>query len=144
MAASAIRDETLPPVRVLTREQRVRVGRLPVTIEALATALETEADVLGLAVEGGPFVRYLGRVDAEGDGPIQVCLPVSGDGGLVMPAMHALVIDGDGEDAAYPAVLGLYDRLSAHMEQAGLTPDGPPREIYEEDRIQVAWSVRPA
>lgn len=144
MAVREIRDEVLPAVRVLTKEQRVRVSRLPVVLDALFTLLEAEAEVMGLRSEGGGFVRYLGKVNEVEDGPVQACLPVSGDGGHVMPELRAIAIDGAGEDARYPGVLALYDQLSAHMETTGLTAEGPPRETYAAGRITVAWAVRPA
>jgi hypothetical protein len=143
MAVTDIRDEILPEVRVLMREQRVRVRRLPATIDAMFVLLETDADVQGLTPEPGGFIRYLGEVGEAGDGPIQACLPVA-SGGHVMPNVRALVIEGDGPDATFPAVLGLYEQLATRMAEAGLTKDGPPRETYEAGRIRVEWPVRPA
>lgn len=104
--------------------------------------------------EPAPFVIYHGPVNADEDGPVEVCVPAA-DGDHRLPAgeVHRLpagevaftVIDGD--QCAFPEILGAYEAVYRWASSNGREPAGSPREIYlsadgEPERLEIALPLR--
>ncbi|HET9382392.1 MAG TPA: hypothetical protein VFP69_16390, partial [Streptomyces sp.] len=78
-----------------------------------------------------------GLVDADGDGPVQVCVPVDGAVGAggrvgvrVEPARREAYTELRKGRGAYADVAGALDAVVTWLDERGLRPSGPPREIY--------------
>lgn len=100
---------------------------------------------LGAAFEPGtapPFVIYHGPVNADEDGPVEVCVPAA-DGPQRLPAGEVAYTSISGDQCAFPQILGAYEAVYGWAASNGREPAGPPREIYlggdgEVERLEIA------
>jgi DNA-binding transcriptional MerR regulator len=122
---------------------------------------------LAQALEGTPartefhcFVIYHGVVDADSDGPVEVCLPFEGEfdppAGMqvrIEPAHFEAFTTVSLEHTTFPDILEAYDGVRGYLEKEGLEPTGSPREVYFVDHTRVgptdpfcdvAWPATPA
>ncbi len=95
----------------------------------------------GIEPTGSPFIVYHDVIDADADGDIELCIPVSravaGDGvsgrevpgGTVAATVHR---------GSYEEVGAAHDALVAWIAAHGHAAVGPPREIYLNDPATVA------
>ncbi|MHA0042058.1 MerR family transcriptional regulator [Deinococcus sp. PEB2-63] len=157
---------TLPPVQtrfqpqqnVATLTRHVFVADLPAAIQGGMQTLLDHVAAQG-TVAGAPFVIYHGEVNADSDGPIEICVPYSGavtpagDVALrVEPARHEAFVALTREQFEFPAILAAYDATCAHATALG-TCTLSPREVYAYDWDgaapgepvgDVAWPYEPA
>lgn len=125
-------------------EQRVVFVAEHVTAEALPEFVDAAQEELfrhlrdgGAAPSGPVFTVYQGLVDADGDGPVRVCVPTDrpvGGGGrigvAVEPAHREAYTELRKARGAYADVAGALDAVVTWLHERGLRPSGPPREIY--------------
>ncbi|GGN45887.1 MerR family transcriptional regulator [Deinococcus daejeonensis] len=157
---------TLPPVQtrfqpqqnVATLTRHVFVADLPGAIQGGMQTLLDHVATQG-AVAGAPFVIYHGEVNADSDGPIEICVPYggpvtpAGDVALrVEPARHEAFVALTREQFEFPQILAAYDATCAHATAHG-TCTLSPREVYGYDWDgaapgepvgDVAWPYEPA
>jgi effector-binding domain-containing protein len=133
----------VPEQPYVSREKRVYVRDL----EPFITSTFSE---LGAAwgKEPAPFVLYHGPVNAEEDGPVEVCVPRS-DGDAQLPEGEVAFTRISGSQCNFPEILGAYESVYRWAKEHGREPDGPPREIYfcdsegdEELRMEIALLLR--
>jgi DNA-binding transcriptional MerR regulator len=142
-----LEEETMYEVRTrqagrqtyVSRSRRVRANELEGYI------FETFAD-LGEADGAHPFVLYHGAVNAEEDGPVEVCVPKS-DGNQSLPAAELAFTEITGSLCDFPEILGAYEAVYRWAKENGREPGGPPREIYlsqpgEALRMEIALPLR--
>ena len=138
--------------------QRVASMMCRVRIDGLNAALHEALDILfGLSARqggqpaGAPFGIYHGPVNAQEDGPIEVCLPVNentfGMDGVeikeIAGGRAACVLMG-GDQCDFPAILDGYEAAQNWIRKSGYTPAGEPREIWYHEqgphaRMEIQW-----
>jgi DNA-binding transcriptional MerR regulator/effector-binding domain-containing protein len=85
---------------------------------------------LGRDAAGEPgFVLYHGAVNAQEDGPVEVCVP-SADGDKALPAGEVAFTEISGEQCQFPQILGAYEAVYRWTKENGRETSGPAREIY--------------
>ena len=131
--------KSVPETTYVSRSKRVLVPEL----ESFIFAMFGE---LGSADEGSPFVLYHGPVNAEEDGPVEVCVPKA-DGKNHLPAGQVAFTEISGRQCDFPEILGAYEAVYRWAKEKGREPAGPPREIYlntpdEELRMEIALPLR--
>ncbi|MGV9269882.1 MerR family transcriptional regulator [Kitasatospora sp. NPDC003701] len=123
---------------VLTERRHLRIGELSEWIPAACQRLEAVAERCG-GVFGPPFVIYHGEVSEDGDGPVEVCVPVdpslaghAGPGAAVRvePAHRQLYTRLTRAQMEYPDLLGGYEAVHRAAGERGLDVVGSAREIY--------------
>ncbi|GGK97983.1 MerR family transcriptional regulator [Deinococcus radiotolerans] len=138
---------TLPPVQtrfqpeqsVAALTRHVFVADLPGAIQSGMQALIDLVNAQGGMFGGAPFVIYHGDVNADSDGPIEICVPYRGPltpGGdvtlRVEPAHHEAFLALTREQFEFPAILVAYDATCAAAAAHG-TCTLRPREVYAYD-----------
>ena len=93
-----------------------------------------------------PFVLYHGPVNAEEDGPVEVCVP-SAEGDKQLPAAEVAFVEISGEQCQFPQILGAYESVYRWAKEHGREPAGSPREIYlsgpgPDERLEIALPLR--
>jgi len=150
----------LPPTRrllkeeqmydVLTRQQgeQAYVSRTRrVLVPDLEPFIVDAFRELGRDGADGPgFVLYHGPVNAEEDGPVEVCVPADG-GEHSLPAGEVAFTEINGRQCQFPEILGAYDAVYRWARDNGREPGGPAREIYlsgpgGDERLQIAVPLR--
>ena len=124
----------------VSRSQRVLVRELETFIVRTFRELGSDESV------EPPFVLYHGPVNAEEDGPVEVCVPKL-DGDARLPEGEVAFTRITGSQCDFPEILGAYESVYRWAKEHGREPDGPPREIYfcepEEDlRMEIALPLR--
>ncbi|PTA66887.1 MerR family transcriptional regulator [Deinococcus arcticus] len=159
MTLPAPQTRTVPAQNVATLTRHVYVPELPGAIsQGMATLFQTLREQ-GAEAAGAPFVIYHGEVNADSDGPIEVCVPYSG---ALQPAGEvALRVEPAHAEAyvtlsraqfEFPAILAAYDAAAAAAQARGQCGELSPREVYPHDwdgagpddpAGEVAWPYRP-
>ena len=140
---------------VVSVTARVKAVSFDQYIRESVQTLRAAAVTGGSTVTGAPFCLYHGHMNESDDGPIEICLPVSG----AVPPMNAVatkelaggrfacvILHGDA--CAFPALLQGYDAVHDWIERNGFTPDDFPRETWRTDpgeprrEIELAWGFR--
>ncbi|AUY51480.1 MerR family transcriptional regulator [Streptomyces sp. CB01881] len=133
-----IERREVPEQTVLSERRHVRIGELSAWIPAACRRMEAVADGCG-GVAGPPFVIYHGEVSEDGDGPVEVCVPVdpalAGHAGpaatvRVEPAHDELYTRLTRSQMDYPYLLGGYEAVHRSADERGLEVAGSAREIY--------------
>jgi DNA-binding transcriptional MerR regulator len=126
----------VPEQRYVSRTRRVLVPDLEVFI------VDTFRELGRAGADAPGFVLYHGPVNAEEDGPVEVCVPrVDGEGRLA--AGEVALTEISGEQCAFPQILGAYEAVYRWAKEHGRDPSGPAREIYlggpgGGERLQIA------
>jgi DNA-binding transcriptional MerR regulator len=98
---------------------------------------------LGRDAAGQPgFVLYHGPVNAEEDGPVEVCVPAL-EGDKHLPAGEIAFTEISGEQCQFPQILGAYEAVYRWAKENGREASGPAREIYlrgpgADEQLQIA------
>ncbi|WP_018681727.1 MerR family transcriptional regulator [Actinokineospora enzanensis] len=131
-----VRQRDVPEQWVLTEQRHVQVDELSCWIGAALRRLCTAAVDQGGST-GHPFVVYYGTIDADSDGPAEVCVPI--DPGRAdrtdvairrEPAHREAYTPLRRVQVEFPQILGAYDQVARWIDEHGLTPGGAPREVY--------------
>lgn len=132
-----VKTRTVPERKLLSIEERTLADELPNVIKRSMEALITHAKQAGVEQAGPMLVIYHVIVSLDADGPVEVCMPVTG---AVEPFGNARVrLEPAYEEAyaritvaevEYPRILRAYESVETWLEQSGKTPIAPPREVY--------------
>ncbi|HSH82377.1 MAG TPA: MerR family transcriptional regulator [Herpetosiphonaceae bacterium] len=153
-----VQVRTVDPQPIISITKRVRVDKLDRHIwDSLAT-LVAELEAAGETSAGAPFGIYHGPVNAEDDGPMEVCIPVrrliARSGGIAARELaggRVAYVTMRGEQCEFPAVLEGYDAVHDWITQNGYEPAESPREIWYsapgedshgDNHMEVAWLFR--
>ncbi|MBB5363348.1 MerR family transcriptional regulator [Deinococcus humi] len=135
-----VQQRFVPAQQVATVTRRLRVDELSSYIERQLKELPQQIMAEGASVEGVPFVVYHGQVNADNDGPVEVCVPYGGPlrptGGLTLreePAHHEAFVTLSKAQFDFPGILDAYDATSAYAGAHGACGALSPREIYPHD-----------
>jgi DNA-binding transcriptional MerR regulator len=124
----------------VSRTKRVLVPDLePFIVDAFRELGRDGAD-------GPGFVLYHGPVNAEEDGPVEVCVPADG-GEHSLPAGEVAFTEISGLQCRFPEILGAYDAVYRWAKENDREPCGPAREIHlsgpgGDERLQIAVPLR--
>lgn len=129
----------VPETAYVSRSKRVLVSDLE-------SFIYSAFDELGRSEDGPPFVLYHGPVNAEEDGPVEVCVPKT-EGQAHLPAGEVAFTEISGNQCEFPEILGAYEAVYRWAKKKGREPNGPPREIYvsapdAELRMEIALPLR--
>ncbi len=125
--------------RVATIERRVLAGELPAFIDEAMNTLHSVLSSSG-ATTGIPFVVYHGEVNLDSDGPVEVCVPYSGQVEVREPLR--LRIEPSHREAFtrivkkqvnFPEILDAYASVEGWLSDSGQSTSGSPREVYFTD-----------
>ncbi len=124
----------------ISRTKRVLVPELEPFI--VATFRELSRDEAAAPA----FVLYHGPVNAEDDGPVEVCVPTDGGDGR-LPAGEIAFTEISGEQCRFPEILGAYEAVYRWAKEHGREVCGPAREIYlsgpgGDEQLQIAVPLR--
>jgi effector-binding domain-containing protein len=100
-----------------------------VRVPELESYICSTFEELGDADDGRPFVLYHGAVNAEEDGPVEVCVPKSG-GDKQLPGGEVAFTAISGSQCDFPEILGAYEAVYRWAKEHDREAAGPPREIY--------------
>ena len=122
--------------RYVSRTRHVLVLELEPFI--VATFRELDRDT----APAPAFVLYHGPVNAEEDGPVEVCVPHP-DGDRHLPAGEVAFTEITGEQCQFPQILGAYEAVYRWAKENGRRTAGPAREIYlrgpgADEQLQIA------
>jgi DNA-binding transcriptional MerR regulator len=133
---------------VVTERTHVLVDDLSNWISDALGRLYGNAELLGLKT-GDSFVIYHGEVTEDSDGPVECCVPVTGeaelDGGLTLdgqsriePAHREAYTRITVAQVEFPQILSAYEAVERWVQQNGKEVIGPPREVYLGDFAHLA------
>lgn len=129
----AVRTREVPAQVVLTERRHVPVAELA---GWLGTTMARLAEAAG---PGGPvFAIYHGEVNADSDGPVEVCAPVDPAAAVAgrlrrEPAHCEAYVRVRKAQVGYPQILSAFDAVVRWLAEHDLTVAGPPREVYFTD-----------
>ena len=143
----------LAPQQVLSVTHHIKVSKLDDTIRKSVDMLYGLLKEQKVEAENAPFGIFHGAINEQEDGPIEICLPVSGQ---VKGKGDVQVKELQGGDAAcvmtvgaqtdFPAIMGAYDAAADWIQKNGYQMAEPPREIWhsgpgggEEPKMEIVW-----
>jgi len=144
-----VRTEDSQPIVSVTHH--VKVDKLDRRIRESLTTLRGFVEDQGGTVTGAPFGLYHGPINAEEDGPIEVCVPVERElpGGeiasRVLPGGRVAYAVLRGDECAFPDVLKGYDAVYDWIAGNGYEAEDAPREIWrsgpedQQAELEVSW-----
>jgi DNA-binding transcriptional MerR regulator len=123
---------------VLTEQRHLTVQGLPDFISGALGRLYGKAEELGVPA-GSSMVIYHGEVNEDSDGPVEVCVPVQGDGDLsgqahrIEPAHREAYTEITVAQVEFPQILSAYEAVERWVVDNGREITGSPREVYVDD-----------
>ena len=133
--APNIQLREVPDQLVLCEKRRVPITELNKWLPRTIGRLIGVAAEHG-GVDGEVFVVFHGEVNEDSDGPVEVCVPAAGPvsarsaaAQLVAAHLEAYLTITRAE-LEFPQILSGYDAVADWISGAGMTPAGPPREVY--------------
>ena len=134
----------IPAMRALSRREKgVYQEAIPRMIRELFTYVCPEEGRQPAARVAGPIMFICHDEEyRETDADIEVALPITGPASLDGTAARIVTLPGGRfasvlHTGAYPGVGKAYERLFAYMNEHGLAPAGPSRELYLNDPAEV-------
>jgi DNA-binding transcriptional MerR regulator len=131
-----VQERDVPGQLVVAEKRSLRITELKRWLpDALCRLAETAGRHGGLA--GDQFVVFHGEVNEDSDGPVEACAPVRSPDGLP-PALvvrheaahREAYVTVTRAQLEFPQILSAYDAVADWIGVAGLSPAGPPREVY--------------
>lgn len=154
-----VQERLVPAQHLATITRRVYVKDLPATIQSSMNTLMNLIPAQGAAFAGPPIVIYHGEVNADSDGPIEVCMPYTGhltpEGDVTLrmePEHHEAYVVLTKTQFEFPAILGAYDATAMYAQAHGTSGPLHCREVYPYDwegagnddpAGEVAWPFKP-
>lgn len=135
------------PQLVASISRKITVDNLNAHITGSLQALNEFVAAQNGEPAGAPFGIFHGPVNADDDGPVEVCLPVRGkfsaSGDVVLRELAGGKIASlaiTGEDTNFPAILRAYDAVSDWITKNGFDMAGAPREVWlARDSMCIDW-----
>ncbi|MBZ9749948.1 MerR family transcriptional regulator [Deinococcus sp. HMF7604] len=159
MTLPPIQTRAVPAQPVVTLTHHVFVADLPATIARSMTTLMETVRAQQVDFADPPFVIFHGEVNADSDGPVEICMPYSGalqpSGEVklrIEPAHAETFVVLNKTQFEFPAILAAYDATAAAAQAQGECGQLSPREVYPYDwdaagpndpAGEVAWPYTP-
>jgi DNA-binding transcriptional MerR regulator len=143
--------KTIAPQQVLSLTHRVKVDKLESTIQKSVTELNALLQEQNASAVDAPFGIYHGTINEQDDGPIEICVPVSGQvktqGNIVAKQLeggNAACVTMLGKQCSFPEILGGYDAAADWIQKNGYEMAESPREVWyappgEDEKIEIVW-----
>jgi len=143
--------KAVAPQQVLTVTRRVKAGKLDETIQQSLDEIHILLKEQNLKADDAPFGIYHGTINEQDDGPIEICLPVSGKvkstGNTELKQLqggNAACVTMLGAQCDFPAILGAYDAAADWIQKNGYKMAESPREVWyneqgDEAKMEVVW-----
>ena len=136
-----VQTRSVPEQKIATIQRSILVDKLPAFIDEAYNALYGHLAVSQVSpASAPPFVIYHGMVNADSDGPVEVCVPFEGHlepGGEVRvrlePAHQEAFTRITKAQVQYPQIMQAYDAVSSWMSQQGKVCTLGSREVYFAD-----------
>lgn len=129
------RDVPAQDVLSFTRSLTVK-DLLPFIIDG-TRELMSQVEAAGATLGPASFVIYHGEVNEDSDGPVEVCVPFTGEVSAVgkavrrsEPAHREAFTTLTRAQVQFPAILDAYGAVEGWIEQRGAQMTGSPREVY--------------
>ena len=141
----------IAPQQVVSVTRHVKVPKLDATITQSISALQTLLQKQNADANDAPFGIFHGAINEQEDGPIEICIPASGDLQAEGDVQVKQLAGGDaacvtmlGAQTDFPAILGAYDAAADWIQKNGYQMAEPPREIWhsgpgEEAKMEIVW-----
>ena len=134
-----IKERDVPEQFVLTEQRHTTVAGLTDWLDDCMPRLHGLAARIGGATSAA-FIIFHGEVNAESDGPVEVCVPIDPARGAEAPAptrteaAHREVYTRIRKSLVeYPQILTAYDSVEQWISSNGRSCTGAPREVYFAD-----------
>lgn len=130
-----ISERDVAEQQVLTEQRHLTVQGLPDFISGALGRLYGKAEELGVQA-GSSLVIYHGEVNEDSDGPVEVCVPVTGNGELsgqahrIEPAHREAYTEITVAQVEIPQILSAYEAVERWIKENGREITGSPREVY--------------
>jgi DNA-binding transcriptional MerR regulator len=131
-----VRERDIPAQVVLTERTSPRITELKRWLPEVMHRLAETADRHG-GLDGELFAIFHGEVNEDSDGPVEACAPVAHPAELppgvaARPeyAHREVYVTITRAQLEFPQVLSAFDVVADWIGTAGLSPAGPPREVY--------------
>jgi len=132
-----VHTREVPEQKVLTISKRLTVEELDTFMEQGLVALSDHLKVSGASPTGPHLVIFHNPVNADSDGPVEVCLPFTGTveptGALVVriePEHTEAYTTVPRKEFDYPEILQAYDAVEQWMRTQEVRMTAPCREIH--------------
>jgi len=137
--------------QVLSSTQHIKVNKLDGTIKSALDAMYALLKAQKLEAADAPFGIYHGAINEQEDGPIEICLPVSGTvngkGEITVKQLQggdAACVMTVGVETDFPAILGAYDAAADWINKNGYAMAEPPREVWHsgpgtDPKMEIVW-----
>jgi DNA-binding transcriptional MerR regulator len=130
----ALRDR--PRRKLLSRERRIHIDRLPVFIADAQQRIRTHLRAAGMPGDGPLLVHFHGYVTRDSDGPVEVAVPFTGSVEPVddlririSPGGTDAFMPAAGADTEFPGILRVYEALEAWIDVHELICIDSPVEV---------------
>jgi DNA-binding transcriptional MerR regulator len=131
-----VRERALPEQLVLSEQRHVRVDELERWLPEAFARLTRTASRLGGPADA-PFAIYHGEVSEDGDGPVEVCVPIDPTRPPPLdvatrrePARREAYVRIRKAQVQYPQILAAYEAVAHWIAREGRSQAGAPREVY--------------
>lgn len=143
--------KTINPQQVVSLTRRVKVDKLESTIQQSIKELNALVQEQNTSATAVPFGIYHGTINEQDDGPIEICLPVSGQvktqGNVVAKQLeggNAACVTMVGKQCNFPEILSGYDAAADWIQRNGYEMAESPREVWyappgEDEKIEIVW-----
>ncbi len=149
----------IPEQLMLTEQRHVTVDALPDWMGSAFGRMWEMAPRFG-GVTGPLLAIFHGQVNAESDGPVEICAPISvmqetapDVPTRIEPAHQEAYTRIRKSQVEFPEILSAYDALEQWIAKNGKISSGPPREVYfadfmnagpDEEVVDVAFPIEEA
>ncbi|WP_216328123.1 MerR family transcriptional regulator [Deinococcus aestuarii] len=135
-----VQRRDVPAQTVVTTQRRLFLPDLSAFIGSAIDRLYAELRAQGAEPAGAPVVIYHGEVNADSDGPVEVCLPYTGtlrpSGDLTLreePAHAEAFVTVRKADFEYHELMAAYDAVDRYARAHGTRNGLSVREVYPYD-----------
>lgn len=140
-----IHERDVPEQLVLSELRHLTVNGLTEWLGSTIGRLHGTAADLGVSA-GSTFVIFHGEVNEDSDGPVEVCVPISGTDGVdlsghpqrVEPAHREAYTPITRAQTEFPQILSAYDAVHRWLAEHGKEATAAPREVYVDGFVELA------
>lgn len=132
-----VQTKTVPPQKIISMTRDAYIRDLQAHLDGTIKSLTVYAQTMRIPITGLPFAIYHGTPREEQHGPVEICLPVTGE---IPPTIEIAVKDLPERQVAYtvttlrqsiyPGLLQAHAAIEEWINQHGQQMAEPPREIF--------------
>jgi len=146
-----VTSKNIEPQQVLSINKHIYISELKSHMQNSFEEIKTIVEAQGGQIVAKAFGIYHGPVNQEDNGPMEVCVPVSGafevSGNIVAKELasdQVATLTITDEQCHFPAILDAYDAMHDWITSNGHTIAGSPREVWTPapgvaTKIELIW-----